>query len=122
MIKIEDLHPLLQSIAIHPEGISSYYLAQEMGLPEQKLRPRLLKCVEDRLLRKEKSKFFLTGNVFINNGFGIFYEKKHKRFTFVGCPYYLDHTCPCSKTGEIDEKISHQRRIKGHYPRSVYPR
>ena len=99
--RLHELHNILKHLSLHPEGISSYFLAQEMKEGEQNLRHKLLQAIADGFVRKNGPKFFLTSDIFVNNGFLIFYDKGDKQFMFLGCPYYIDQSCPCSKTGTI---------------------
>lgn len=112
MIKIEVLHPLLVNIKEHgqKEGISSYFLSQKMNMPEQRVRYYLQKCIEDGFIAKENHKYHITDDVFIQNGFAIIYDKKHKQFGFFGCPHY---NVDCQCTGSITENCVLLKEIGG---------
>jgi hypothetical protein len=108
MIKLEILHPLLSNIAHEKEGIGSYALSQKMHMREQSVYYHLKSAEADGFIKKQGHKYFLTKDVFIQNGFGIIYDKNSRQFAFIGCQHYGDCIC----TGVINENCKLLKELK----------
>jgi len=76
---------VLYEIALH-NGISSYKLAKKLDVNWQSLIYRLNKLVDMKILRREKTRYYLDRDTFISNGKAV--VKKGKVLLFLDCPFY----------------------------------
>jgi len=83
-MNLDMLHKILKSMEDEKEGISSYFLAQRMNLPEQKVRYYLEKAKGEELVSKQEANYMINPErAHISDGLAILYMKSSPTLTIL---------------------------------------
>jgi len=74
-------------------GISSHHLAKKLKLYRSNVEYYLLKLLDEEIVEKVGSKYFLTKTSFILNGMAVVHDSIDNQFFFFNCPYFGECDC-----------------------------
>lgn len=115
MVDFQILHPILQEINKHDDGISVYYLYKELEKKKESdpnsffidfesVHYYLKKFLNEGYLIKIGSKYKIAQQNFIKNGFIALYNKKKGVYNFYGCEH-MNNGCSCGRLFQNKDRL-----------------